>query len=498
MPSVTAGNPNVFFIAGGGPVTLDSALTVSDTNSPTLAGATVEITGGTFAGDDDVLSANTAGTAISASYNSATETLILSGTDTLADYQAVLDTVTFGSSSSNPTGSFADPNRTISWTVNDGTQSSAAISTELGILTLTPPPPALSVAPAPIDFNGDGISDALWRNRNGTVTEWLMSGSAITSSANPTFQGTPVAPDSSWSVAGIADFNGDGKSDVLWRQGTSDLLAVWLMNGSTISSGDTVTFQGAAVKPDSSWSVAAVGDFNGDGDADILWRQNTGALADWSMNGSTITSSASLTYHGAAVTPDSTWSVAGLGDFNADGKSDILWRQSTTGLLVDWQMNGATVTSGASITYQGAAMKPDSSWNVAAVGDFTNSVGLSPADILWRQNTTGSLAMWLMNGSTVESIATVTYQGRAITPDSSWNIVEVGDFDGTSAANGAQNSQLAADASGILWQQSTSGALMEWQMNGAQIVSMQAVTSAGIPATMTGASQSQAKPADFA
>ena len=71
------------------------------------------ITGGTFAGDGDVLAANTAGTSITASYNSTTETLTLTGSDTLAHYQPVLDSVTFSSTSDNPTnfGSDTDPHR---------------------------------------------------------------------------------------------------------------------------------------------------------------------------------------------------------------------------------------------------------------------------------------------------------------------------------------------------------------------------------------------------
>src|SRR6202034_1001662 len=108
------------------------------------------------------------------------------------------------------------------------------------------------------------------------------------------------------------------------------------------------------------WSVVGVSDFNGDGDADILWRQSTGALVDWSMKGSSISSRANLTYQGSAVTPDSTWSVAGIGDFLGNGTSDILWRQSATGALAEWQMNRATISSSAGVTYQGNAVTPDS------------------------------------------------------------------------------------------------------------------------------------------
>jgi FG-GAP-like repeat len=336
----------------------------------------------------------------------------------------------------------------------------------------------------PDDFNGTSFSDVLWRNSDDTLATWLMDGSSIISSAIPTYEGNAVLPDSSWSVAGIGDFDGNASThaDVLWRQSSTGALAEWVMNGSAISASATLTYQGSAISPDSSWSVAGIGDFNDDGDADILWRQSgTGTLADWSMNGSTITSSAGLTFHGSAVTPDASWSVAGIGDFNGDGNADILWRQGGTGALADWSMSGSTIVSSAALTYQGGAVTPDSSWSVAGIGDFN---GQGFAEILWRQSSSGALALWQMNGSVIQSSLAVTYQGSAVTPDSTWNIVEIGDF------NGNGNSD-------VLWRQGTAGALVEWQMNGAQIVSSQAITSGGGPVTPPSSWQVQAKPTDF-
>ena len=92
--------------------------------------------------------------------------------------------------------------------------------------------------------------------------------------------------------------------------------------------------------------------------------------------------------------------------------------------------------------------------------------------------------MWLMDGSTITSSTTPTYQGSAVSPDSSWNIVEIGDFNGSGDSD-------------ILWQQSTTGALVEWQMNGSQIVSSQSVTSQGTPVALGSTWTSQAKPTDF-
>src|SRR5262249_23522357 len=111
---------NDSFTPLGAPATLAPSAHPTDNNSTTLAGAKVAITGGTFANDGDVLSATTTGTSILAHYDSASETLSLTGIDTLAHYQQVLQSITFGNSSSNPTNSFFNTVRTISWTVDDG------------------------------------------------------------------------------------------------------------------------------------------------------------------------------------------------------------------------------------------------------------------------------------------------------------------------------------------------------------------------------------------
>src|ERR1700733_6734573 len=109
---------------------------LTDPDTPDLAGATVAITGYTFAGDGDVLAAATAGTSIAASYNSATETLTLTGTDTLADYQRVLDQVTFAAPGGNPTDFGAATHRILTFTANNGgTSNATATATEIIAVT---------------------------------------------------------------------------------------------------------------------------------------------------------------------------------------------------------------------------------------------------------------------------------------------------------------------------------------------------------------------------
>jgi autotransporter passenger strand-loop-strand repeat protein len=110
-------------------------LALTDAEDIDLSGATVTIGGGGFASDGDVLAAVTSGTAITASYNAATETLTLSGADTLADYQAVLRSVTFESTASDPTGGGAHLSRTLAWQATGLDGAASTIQSETIAIT---------------------------------------------------------------------------------------------------------------------------------------------------------------------------------------------------------------------------------------------------------------------------------------------------------------------------------------------------------------------------
>jgi hypothetical protein len=80
------------------------------------------------------------------------------------------------------------------------------------------------------------------------------------------------------------DLNGDGKADLVWRDKNNGTVAVWLMNGTTIAS---VGFP-ADVSLD--WEIEQVADVNGDGKADLVWQHTNGQVAVWLMNGAVIES----------------------------------------------------------------------------------------------------------------------------------------------------------------------------------------------------------------
>lgn len=118
-PGVVMSGGSVSFTENGAPVVVDSGLSLTQGTGPNLVSATVTITN-LLDGSAEALAATTAGTSISANYTSGTGVLALTGTDTIANYQQVLRTITYANSSDNPTTTA----RTISVQVTDPLLSS--------------------------------------------------------------------------------------------------------------------------------------------------------------------------------------------------------------------------------------------------------------------------------------------------------------------------------------------------------------------------------------
>jgi hypothetical protein len=143
-----------------------------------------------------------------------------------------------------------------------------------------------------------------------------------------------------------------GHAWTVWWQNTGGSLASWFMNGTSVNRGAFLT----PSSMDPSWKIVGTGDFNGDGKTDILLQNTSGLLACWFMNGTNLT-----VVSGAYLTPssvDPSWKIVGTADVNGDGKTDILL-QNTTGLVACWFMNGTNLT-----VVSGAYLSPvaDPSW----------------------------------------------------------------------------------------------------------------------------------------
>ena len=217
---------------------------------------------------------------------------------------------------------------------------------------------------------------------------------------------------------GMVDFDGDGHADFVMRNDDGS-VAVWLMNGTSATATPTV------LGPSSGTSVVKAADFDGDGLTDLVRQEGDGTTTLSLMNGGTIRATAPLR---AAATG---WHLTHAADFNGDGKADLLW-QHDDGRVEMWLMNGTTTVSTATIMPAGAA------WRVAAIGDFN---GDGKSDLLWA-NADGSVGMWLMDGTTVLSRTSI------MGPNTAWTVAQVADFNGDGKADIAWNNN---DGSVGLW-----------------------------------------------
>jgi FG-GAP-like repeat len=281
------------------------------------------------------------------------------------------------------------------------------------------PDPALSnatetvatknVIPAVRAVNGQntlelGRDKLLWRNQaTGELSAWLFDSSGIVVGKRPLSLSCDTASgcSSDWTALGTGDFDGDKAVDVLWRDKKSGELSVWLVSKSGTVLENRVLSSKCEMASGCSadWSFVGIGAFNGDQFADVLWHnKKSGELTAWLFSSSgEVSGEQTLSWRCDSPSGcSSDWRTAGVGDFNSDGVSDVLWRNGNTGLLSAW----LTTWSGEVTSEQALSWKCDaesgcnSSWSVVDAADFN---GDRVTDVLWFNKSAGELSAWLLS-----------------------------------------------------------------------------------------------------
>jgi Tol biopolymer transport system component len=219
-------------------------------------------------------------------------------------------------------------------------------------------------------LNNDAAATLLWRNGTTGTAPSGTGENVVWQLQDFTLQNSyymPTVADLNWQIISTADFDRNGFADIVWRNQATGENALWQMNSSGYQTGYFIT-----AVADVNWRIMDTGDFNADGTADLVWRnQVTGQNAIWQMNGFNIQTTAFLT-----TVADVNWQIVSTADFDNDGKTDLLWRNQATGENAIWQMNGFATKSTFLIT-----RVADTNWQVAGTADL-NSDGI--ADLVWR------------------------------------------------------------------------------------------------------------------
>ena len=253
---------------------------------------------------------------------------------------------------------------------NPGTADYYALETGFGIDvdsdgTIGQPAPPPAIATPDIDFNGNGLTDVIWQGPDNVVVVHIDGDQA---------QARVLGGGGGWSLAATGDFNGDGVTDVIWRNDPVGSHYLWVLQDFT-----PVAQTQLAVAPGR--ALEATGDYNGDGTTDLIWRNTANGRNNmWLMNGTEILGKQS-------IGGDTDWRLVATGerfDANDDGRTDLIWRSSVSGVSTLWLLaaNG--------MPEQTRFLGGNGIWSIVNTGDFD---GDGHGDVLWREGTSGVVVM---------------------------------------------------------------------------------------------------------
>jgi hypothetical protein len=229
------------------------------------------------------------------------------------------------------------------------------------------------------NFDGSGFDDFVFLDPN------LSTRLTIQASSGGIYTTPSLAAPSGevWRLFALGDVNGDRLCDVIWMTGDNQ-FRVQL----TSATGGVASFTlGNTGSAGMVFSFLAVGDLNGDGRVDLIRRDlSTGGVrVDLTNFGGFYLGALAILANSLSYT----WSLAGTGDLNNDGRDDLLWR-NVDGTVVAWLMNSGGLTfTAATLPSVGHE------WRVETIARL--NTGDISSDVLWRNMVTGTGLVWRMS-----------------------------------------------------------------------------------------------------
>ncbi|MCK1578962.1 VCBS domain-containing protein [Bradyrhizobium sp. 168] len=400
-PVLNANGGTLSYTENQAATAIDTVLTASDVDSTNLTGATVSITTNFASGQDVLGFTNQNG--ITGSYNAGTGVLTLTGSATVANYQAALRSVTYSSSSDNPSGA----TRTISYQVDDGAGANHASNIATSTVAVTP------VNDAPV-LNANGGTLSYTENQAATAIDTVLTASDV-DSTNLTGATVSITTNfaSGQDVLGFTNQNGITGS---YNAGTGVL---------TLTGSATVANYQAALR---SVTYSNSSDNPSGATRTISYQVDDGAGANHASNIATST---------VAVTPVNDAPVAQNDAYILDTSGGNILTVTTPGVLTNDSDPDSAITAvkDTNPTHGTVTLNPNGSFTYTRTDSFlgtdsftyhTSDGSLSSNPVTVTITLAGSVSGHVINfgnGTDIANFANNTFDGNTPAPSGNWSVL---------------------------------------------------------------------------